>query len=61
MPLENGSGHLHSVRAPFTRFRRPLTVGALVPPVTLPLSVKDAVAVDLEQTYTRAAAAAYLS
>jgi hypothetical protein len=42
-------------------WRRPLTVGAPLPSVTLPLSVKDAVPVDLEQTYTRAAAAAYLS
>jgi hypothetical protein len=42
-------------------WRRPLTVDAPLPSVTLPLSVQDAVAVDLEQTYTRAAAAAYLS
>ena len=42
-------------------WRRPLSVGTPLPSVTLPLSVKDAVAVDLEQTYTRAAAAAYLS
>ncbi len=42
-------------------WRRPLTVGAPVPSVTLPLTVKETVAVDLEQTYNRAAAAAYLS
>ena len=42
-------------------WRRPLTVGAPLPPLRLPLSVTEAVLVDLEQTYARAAAAAYLS
>jgi Protein of unknown function (DUF4058) len=42
-------------------WRRPLTVGMPLPSLPLPLSVQDAVTVDLEQTYARAAAAAYLS
>jgi hypothetical protein len=41
-------------------WRRPLTVGAPLPSMRLPLSVQDAVPVDLEQTYRRAAEAAYL-
>jgi len=41
-------------------WRRPLTVGAALPAVVLPLSVTDRVMVDLEQTYARAAADAYL-
>lgn len=41
--------------------RRPLTVGAPLPPVRLPLSVEESVVVELEQTYGRATAAAYLS
>lgn len=41
-------------------WRRPLTVGAPLPVVRLPLSVQASVAVDLEQTYGRATAAAYL-
>ncbi len=42
-------------------WRRPLTVGTPLPPLRLPLSVKEEVLVDLEQTYARATAAAYLS
>jgi hypothetical protein len=42
-------------------WRRPLTVGAALPTMTLPLTVDADVRVDLEQTYTRAAADAYLS
>jgi hypothetical protein len=41
-------------------WRRPLTVGSPLPPLRLPLSVQESVPVDLEATYTRAAAAAYL-
>jgi Protein of unknown function (DUF4058) len=41
-------------------WRRPLTVGMPLPSLPLPLSVHDSVRVDLEQTYVRAAAAAYL-
>ena len=41
-------------------WRRPLTVGAPLPSVRLPLSLREEVVVDLEQTYQRAAAAAYL-
>jgi len=41
-------------------WRRPLTVGAPLPSLRLPLSVDESVLVDLEQTYARAAAAAYL-
>jgi hypothetical protein len=42
-------------------WRRPLTVGAPLPTMRLPLSVHEWVPVDLEQTYARATAAAYLS
>jgi hypothetical protein len=42
-------------------WRRPLTVGAPLPSLSLPLSVQEKIPVDLEQTYSRAAAAAYLS
>jgi len=41
-------------------WRRPLTVGSPLPPLRLPLSVQESVLVDLEATYMRAAAAAYL-
>jgi hypothetical protein len=41
-------------------WRRPLAAGAPLPPMRLPLSVEEGVTVDLEATYTRAAAAAYL-
>ncbi len=39
---------------------RPLTVGAPLPSMVLPLNVHQSVAIDLEQTYARAAADAYL-
>jgi hypothetical protein len=42
-------------------WRRPLTVGAPLPTMQLPLSVHDAVPVNLEETYSRATEAAYLS
>lgn len=42
-------------------WERPMTVSAPLPSLQLPLSVREAVPVDLEQTYARAAAAAYLS
>jgi hypothetical protein len=42
-------------------WRRPLTVGETLPTMMLPITVEVAVPVDLEQTYTRAAADAYLS
>lgn len=42
-------------------WRRPLTVGAALPSLCLPLSVQEEVMVDLEQTYSRATTAAYLS
>jgi hypothetical protein len=42
-------------------WRRPLSVGAALPTMRLPLSLKEWVEVDLEQTYSRASAAAYLS
>ena len=42
-------------------WRRPLTVGAALPSLTLPLTVEVGVSVDLEQTYSRAAADAYLA
>jgi hypothetical protein len=41
-------------------WRRPMTIGELLPVLWLPLSVEESVSVDLEATYTRAAAAAYL-
>ena len=42
-------------------WRRPLTVSAPLPTLRLALSVNESVAIDLEQTYARAADAAYLS
>ena len=41
--------------------RKPLTIGMALPGMKLPLSVEAAVPVDLEQTYMRAAADAYLT
>lgn len=41
-------------------WRRPLTVGQALPVMALPLTVERSVPVDLEQTYMRAAADAYL-
>ena len=48
-------GHLLAV------WRRALTVGAPLPVLPLPLTVDVQIPVDLEQTYSRAAADAYLS
>jgi hypothetical protein len=42
-------------------WRRSLAVGEALPRMHLHLSVHESVGIDLEQTYTRAAAAAYLS
>jgi len=42
-------------------WRRPLAVGAAMPAVPLPLTVDLAIVIDLEQTYCRAAADAYLA
>jgi len=42
-------------------WRRPLAFGEPLPSVQLPLSVDESIVVDLEQSYTRAAAAAYLT
>jgi hypothetical protein len=42
-------------------WRRPLTVEATLPVLTLPLTVEQGVAVDLELTYSRAATDAYLA
>ena len=42
-------------------WRRPLSPGAALPPLPLPLTTAQAVSVDLEQTYLRAAADAYLA
>lgn len=41
-------------------WRRPLTVGAPLPPIPLPLQPDQAVTIDLDHTYTQAAADAYL-
>src|SRR5262249_10971952 len=41
-------------------WRRSLVIGAPLPTMPLPLSVHESVAVDLEQTYGKAAGAAYL-
>ena len=41
-------------------WRSPLSVGSHLPPLPLPLTIQLAVPVDLEQTYVRAAADAYL-
>jgi hypothetical protein len=42
-------------------WRKPLTTGEPLPPMPLALTVEQAVMVDLEQTYMRAAADAYLA
>ena len=42
-------------------WRRPMTVNAPLPSALLPLTVEVAIPIDLEQTYGRAAADAYLS
>ena len=42
-------------------WRRPLAVGEPLPPMTLPLSADESVAVDLDSTYQRATEAAYLT
>jgi hypothetical protein len=42
-------------------WRRPLVVGAPLPTLPLPLGVDRDVTVDLESTYMRAAADAYLA
>lgn len=42
-------------------WQRPLVVGSPLPPMPLPLTVHNEVIVDLEQTYMRAAADAYLA
>jgi hypothetical protein len=42
-------------------WRRPLTAGEALPVMALPLTEESSVSVDLEQTYMRAAADAYLS
>jgi hypothetical protein len=42
-------------------WRRPLVLGEPLPNMRLPLTVDSAVSIDLEQTYTRAAADAYLT
>ncbi|WP_152052045.1 DUF4058 family protein [Tautonia marina] len=44
----------------FAAWRRPMTVGQPLPTITLPLTVNEAVAVDLEATYASAASDAYL-
>jgi hypothetical protein len=41
-------------------WRRPRRAGSPLPVMQLPLSVHAAIAVDLEETYTRAAATTYL-
>ena len=41
-------------------WRRPLAVGVALPALRLPLSVHEAVPVDLDGTYRRATEAAYL-
>jgi hypothetical protein len=42
-------------------WRRRIDIGAALPTMPLPLTVEEAVGVDLEQTYSRAASDAYLS
>ena len=41
-------------------WRRHLAIGAALPTLPLPLSVREAVTINLEETYARAAADAYL-
>jgi hypothetical protein len=54
VPADDGVGNLVGV------WGRPLSVGQPLPPLPLPLSVRRAVVVDLEETYQRAARRAYL-
>jgi len=54
VPVGEGDGSLLGM------WRRPLGVGQPLPPLPLPLSVHQAVLVDLEETYQRAAQRAYL-
>jgi hypothetical protein len=42
-------------------WRRPLTAGAALPTIPLPLTPEQAVALDLDYTYTQAATDAYLT
>ena len=42
-------------------WRRPLTVGAALPTIPLPLTPEQAVTLDLDHTYTQAATDAYLT
>jgi hypothetical protein len=42
-------------------WRRPLTVGAPLPTMLLPLTVHASIPVDLEHTYAQAAADTYLA
>jgi len=44
----------------FAVWRRPMTVGQPLPTIALPLTVHEAILVDLERTYAAAAADAYL-
>jgi hypothetical protein len=53
-PAANGGRYL-------AIWRRPLTVGAPLPTIPLPLTVEQAVVLDLEATYARAAEDAYLT
>lgn len=55
IPVGNDEGSLVGV------WRRPLRVGEPLPTLPLPLSVHHAVPIDLETTYQRAAARAYLT
>lgn len=55
MPVGDDMGSLLGV------WRRPLRVGEPLPTLPLPLSVRQSVVIDLEQTYRRAAERAYLS
>jgi hypothetical protein len=54
IPVGDDMGNLVAV------WRRPLQVGQPLPALPLPLNVHDAVLIDLEETYHRAAKMAYL-
>ena len=54
IPVDDDMGSLVAV------WRRPLQVGQPLPALPLPLNVHDAVVIDLEETYHRAAKMAYL-
>jgi hypothetical protein len=56
-----GTAHLPEFHEVGSAHPAGLTIAAALPTVPLPLTVEVAIPIDLEQTYSRAAADAYLS